>query len=858
MTTADSPRTGRRWWKTLLWVLFGFVLVALLVITLFFRYSVRRAFPDIDGTVTVAGLDGDVEIIRDSMGVPHIYADTTRDLFMAQGYVHAQDRFFQMDFWRHLSSGRLSEMFGSTQVETDTYLRTMGWARLAEAQYAAETDEVRWLLDSYSAGVNAYLATRSPSDLAFEYSILELLNHDYTPAEWHGSESLAWGKVMSFELGGNMHTEVERAMALTTLPAERVAQLYPLYPGDRHPYIVPGDGASTTAAEASLTSTEDIRGALEGTVDALEALFSVTGGGPDSNVGSNSWAVRGSLTDTGDPMLMNDPHLGSLMPSIWYQVGLHCRTVSADCPFDVAGFSFAGVPGVIIGHNADIAWGFTNIGPDVQDLFIERINPDNPHQYEVNGEWVDMDVRVEIIEVAGGDPVEIEVRTTRHGPIVSEILPYVDATSSSWKGFEGFDGSGVAAPANHALALKWTGLEAVRSIAGPIMAINTASNFEEFQAGALLFSDPAQNLLYADTRGNIGYQMPGNIPIRASGDGSIPVPGWTDEYEWIGYIPQDELPWMYNPESGWIVTANNAVIDDSFDYFITNDWSRGYRARRIVDLLTSNPGIGMSDHATIQFDSYDLNAEFALPYLLEATGSTSLDDQELEARDILATWDFQEFAGSTGAAIWNVTWKQLLEQTFHDELDEFLWPRGGQRWFEVVRNLLDQPTDPYWDDVTTSAVETRDDILRASFVAAVDELDDTLGGSVEDWTWGAIHSITLTNPTLGESGIGLIEDRFNRGPFAASGSESVPNAMGWDAPYSYEVDWIPSMRMLVDLGDLQNSRAILSTGQSGHTDHPHYDDMAPLWLAGESAPMMWNRSAIEADAEGTLVLRPPG
>ena len=844
-----DPKSGRRnRWKTALWVLFVLVIVSIVAFALFMRVSVRRAFPQTDGTIEVPGLASDVEVIRDSMGVPHIYADTVEDLFLAQGYVHAQDRFYQMDFWRHISFGRLSEMFGSSQTDTDRFLRTMGWGALSEDQYRLESLEMRRILDSYASGVNEYLATRSPSDLAFEYTILEVLNHGYTPEEWKPAESLAWGKVMSWDLGGNMAAEIGRAMALGTLPADRVNQLYPPYPGDRHPFIIPEGSRAAQGAEAAFEVPPGALSELADARTAIEALNDLTGGGA-VGIGSNSWAVSGQHTPTGAPMLMNDPHLGIQMPSIWYQVGLHCRVVSPDCPFDVAGFSFAGVPGVIIGHNAKIAWGFTNTGPDVQDLYIEKINPDNRLQYEHRGEWLDMDVRTEVIEVAGGDDITLEVRTTIHGPIISDV----------YEPLEDFDESGTDKPSSYALSLRWTALDDVPSIASPIMGLNIASNFEDFREAALLFSVPSQNLLYADVEGNIGYQMPGNIPIRSRGDGTAPVPGWSGEYEWTGFIPYEQLPYSYNPDSGFIITANNAVIDEAYPYLITEDWAYGYRARRIVDLVTSNPQIGLSEHGLIQFDGYDLSAEYLRPYVLDAIAAVTpdLDETARDALDAMTAWDLQNFADRSGAAVWNATWAHMLALTFRDELAEDYWPEGGSRWFEVVRGMVDDPSDTFWDDASTPSVETRDDILAAAFTGAVAELSGDLGSRVDDWTWGEIHTATFENATIGSSGIGIIDDRLNRGPYPASGSESVPNAVGWDATEdAYEVDWLPSMRMLVDLGDLTASLAVHTTGQSGHTDHPHYDDMIPIWLAGDNVPMLWDRADIEADAEAILVLTP--
>jgi penicillin G amidase len=827
----------------------GVVVLALLVVAVvasfaFTRYSIHRAFPQTEGTIAVPGLTGEVEVIRDGMGVPNIYADTVEDLFLAEGYVHAQDRFFQMDFWRHISYGRLSELFGEDQLETDTFLRTLGWGSLAESQYEHETPANRAILDAYAEGVNAYIATHSPAELSFEYTVIELLNHGYDPEPWTGAQSLAWGKVMAWDLGGNMGAEIERAMALATLPPGRVDQLFPPYPGDRNPYIVP-DGTSVAVDErASFAIPDAAVDSLASAQRAVEAIDSLTGGGTEG-IGSNSWAISGDHTPSGAPMLMNDPHLSIQMPSIWYQVGLHCRVVSDTCPFDVAGFSFAGVPGVIIGHNADIAWGFTNLGPDVQDLFIEKVNPDDPDQYEFRGEWLDMEIHHETIHVAGDDDVDVEVRSTVHGPIISDVF----------EPLEDLETGGIDAPDPYAISLRWTALDDVPSIAGPIFGIDTAASFEEFRAAAELFGVPAQNLLYADTKGNIGYQAPGLIPIRASGDGTVPVPGWTGDHEWIGYVPFDELPKSYNPPSGFIVTANNAIADDSYPYLITKDWTYGYRARRIVDLVTSNFGIPLEDQEAIQFDGYDLNAEFLVPYVI-ASLETPLEPLPSKALSALSSWDHQNLADRQGAAVWNATWRHILSRTFHDELREDFWPEGGSRWFEVVRGLVQTPDDPWWDDVTTTQIETRDDILRGAFFDAVEELTDAMGDSVEDWAWGRVHTAVFRNQSLGESGIGLIEARFNRGPYEASGATSVPNAVGWNAPDGYAVDWLPSMRMLVDLGDLRHSYAVHTTGQSGHTDHPHYDDMIPIWLVGDNLPFLWERGDIVSQAESTLLLTP--
>jgi penicillin amidase len=393
---------------------------------------------------------------------------------------------------------------------------------------------------------------------------------------------------------------------LKTLSPEQVAELFPEYPQD-HPVIVNKIGGEAIARAptpaAAFTLPDGLLASLQNNVSLLDIALGPLGDG----IGSNSWAVSGDLTSTGEPLLANDPHLGIQMPSIWHQIHLECRTVSDACPYNVAGFSFPGVPGVVIGHNEQIAWGFTNVGPDVMDLYIERVNPENPNQYEVNGEWVDFETRTEIINVAGGDPINHTVRLTRHGPVISDDYgPLKDQGEPGDEEFVPFkDRAGVELPEQYVVALQWTAL----SPSTPFKAIwgfDKATNWDEFREAAKDFHVPPQNLIYADVNGNIAYQMPGDIPIRAKGDGALPVPGWTDEYEWTGYIPFEELPYTVNPDEGYIVTANNRVPPFDYPNWITYDWDYGFRAQRIVDMIQNAPGkIDSAYIQQMQGDSFD-------------------------------------------------------------------------------------------------------------------------------------------------------------------------------------------------------------------------------------------------------------
>lgn len=817
-----------------------------------------KSFPQIDGEIQVEGLDAPVDIYRDSMGIPHIYASTSHDLFFAQGFVHAQERFWQMDFWRHVGSGTLSEMFPS-EVETDIFLRTLGWRKTAEAEWQALDAESKAILQSYVDGVNAYIRGKDAIALSLEYQILGLpiLSPDYKIAEWTPVNTLTWGKAMAWDLRGNMDEEIDRAILLKTLTAEQLEQLYPPYPAD-HPVIVnqiPVTSQQSQLATDRELSTFDYSSLPLDQLSHNASLLDKVLGEWSREIGSNSWAISGKFTDSGMPYLSNDPHLGIQMPSIWYQVGLHCVEKSEACPFQVTGFSFAGVPGVIIGHNDKIAWGFTNVGPDVMDLYIEKVNPDNPNQYEVNGEWVDFESYEETIQPAGGEAVTVTIRSTRHGPVISEAFGRLknegDPADKEFVPFK--ESAGIDLPEEYVIALSWTALTPSTPFEA-VWGFDKAENWEDFRSAAKNFHVPAQNLIYADVEGNIGYQMPGDIPIRKNGDGTLPMPGWTDEYEWTGFIPFEELPYTFNPAEGFIATANNQVPPNDYPYFITRDWDYGFRARRIVDMIESAPSkIDMAYLQQIHGDSYNATAETYVPILLELNHASDLTP----ALDSLKTWDYQNHADSTPAAIYNAFWRALLRNTFNDDLPEDFWFRTGSRSNQVFQSLANDSATIWWDDKSTNAiVETRDDILIKSFAEGVDELKDMFGNDSSQWKWGDMHVSVFRNETLGYSGIGLIEDLFNRGPFRTSGGSSIVNATSWNSLEGYEVTSVPSMRMIVDLGNLDNSLTVHTTGQSGHAYHPHYDDMSQLWADVGYYPMLWSKQSITASAEGHLVLTP--
>jgi penicillin amidase len=815
-------------------IVVGVLVIAGLVVGIVATRTVRRGFPKTQGTIEVDGLDSPVEIYRDDHGIPHIYADTKHDLFFAQGYVHAQDRFWQMEFWRHIGQGRVAEMMGEPALSSDMFIRTVGWHRVAEAELDLIDQESLAILEAYSEGVNAYVDTHNRNQMGLEFAILGLTGAEWEIEPWTPLNTLTWAKVMAWDLGANMDSELERVDLMQRVGVDMTAELYPPY-SEEFPVTIPD-----ASVIEQVSSELDLGGGFD-----PDTNFAF---GPGDSVGSNNWVLSGDLTDTGAPLLANDPHLGIQMPSIWYEIGLHCNQQGPDCPYELTGFSFAGAPGIIIGHNDNIAWGFTNTSPDVQDLYIERINPANPSQYEVNGEWVDMETIREEIVVAGQDePVVVNARLTRNGPIISDLDSFAER-----QGYTLVDGE----PALTALAFRWTALEPGLTYQA-VLELDRAQNFGEFVAALESWDVPGQNMVYADRQGNIGLQVTSEIPIRANGNGTVPVPGWTDDYQWTGYIPYEEMPRTYNPPEGYILTANHAMVGPDYPYLITTEWTYGYRAQRIEDMLEAgmegDEPISAEFIAQMQGDNMNLSALEVIP-ALEALDLA--DPGAQTAQEMLLEWDGQMHMDSPQAALYAVFWSELVKATFYDGLPEDLWLNGGDRTMVTVANLLDQPDNLWWDDVTTPDTETRDEILASALESAYAETTALLGDDPTRWAWGDLHTSTFDNQTLGNSGISVIESIFNRGPVATSGGDSIVNATAWNVPEGFEVSSVPSMRQIIDVGDFSASLTMHTTGQSGHPYNPHYDDMIDPWRNIEYHPMLWDETQVQAAAKDHLTLTP--
>ncbi|MEQ1570758.1 MAG: penicillin acylase family protein [Myxococcota bacterium] len=760
-------------------------------------WRVRAPWPVTDGALEVPGLHGPVTVWRDARGVPSIAAGDAHDLLFAQGFVHAQDRLWQMQLGRMFGRGELAAAFGAAAVPADTMVWTLGLPIAAERSEAALDPDTRAALAAYAEGVNAYLA--GDPVLPVEFAALGV-----TPDPWRVTDSLLVGEAIGMALGRNASVEAMRLRAAAALGPEAVARLMPDYPS-RYPVVVASVPAEPSAAP--WLAELDQPGA-----------------------GSNGWVVAGSRTASGRPLLANDTHLGLSVPSVWYENALYGG------PYAVTGFSLPGAPFVAIGHNDRVAWGMTSLVADTQDLFLQRVDdPVNPTRVEVAGQWVPIELERHTVAVKGAEPVEVVVRLTGDGPLANGVV---------WA-------SGDLPP----FALR-SDVRGGSTLFRALRTLDLASDWSSF-AGALGWWDrPGVNFVYADTDGNIGYHAAGRIPIRPEGDtGRWPVEGWTGTHGWVGYVPAAELPHTLNPASGFVVTANNRVVGDDYPYTITHDWGDPFRASRLTEVLSGAHGLTADDMAALQRDTFSVQADELLPYALAVPADGPL---AAAAHDALARWDRRFEADSVGALVYTVwSWK-LVPAILGDELGDSLVTDLDFtiRIQTDLTALLGRPDDPFFDDVHTPERESRDAVTARAFTEAVAWLGQNLGDDPAGWTWGRAHRVGFQHQPLGQTGVGPVDALFNPPALPVPGDSFSPDANGWDGARPFQVAFGPASRFVADLGDLARSRSATPLGQSGHLLHPHREDQLEAWTEAESFPMPYGREAARAAAAETLTLTP--
>ena len=821
------------------------------------------------GRMLVPGLNAAVEVIFDRWGVPHIYAANVRDLMFAQGFVHAHDRLWQMEFQRRLIAGRLAELFGAGLLLVDRWMRILGMRRVAEAEAKLLSGDARVEVDAYVAGVNARIGRGAPP---VEFTLLRI-----SPEPWTPADSLSWAKMMAWSLSVNWETELLRAQLIARLGPELAAEMEPPSPV-RYPTILPKAGSPhdtlgrrTMSETASGQPESPVPAAFDpdlgrSALDMAETARRIAGVGNLDGLGSNNWVIAGSRTTTGMPLLANDMHLLMSAPAIWYENHL------ASDALTVTGVSFPGTPGVIAGHNGHLAWGFTNGYPDVQDLYIERMRraDDGRVQYEFRGEWLDADVRIEEIAVRGAAPASEEVFVTRHGPIINALAPGLadDPTTVLTDG--------------QALALRWTALEPGQPI-DAVRGMNRARTCAEFREALRHWTVPVQNTVYADTQGSIGYSYPGRVPIRARGDGSVPVPGWTGEHEWIGYVPFDELPHLDNPAQGYVATANNRVTDH-FPHFLGREFSVGDRAQRIVEMIEAKPALSVADIRQMHFDLTSPGLKIIAGHL----GELTVDEPEAAAAiDLVRVWDGRVTADSPVPAICEIFTRMLARTLLEPRLgapavdgepslvDRVLGQGPtpilcegtffSHRTWEWLEGQLGKP-ESHWFDLAASTVTdqaggtAREVAIRLALRRTLAYLNEQLGPpdgpEMCNWAWGRLHALTYGH-LLGR--VPLLTRHFSRGPYPLSGHGTTIWATS-DGITSAESTKVigPPFRFIADLGDLRNSLGLLAPGNSGSPASPHYDDQIEAWFNNGYHPMLFAREDVEQGANRRWLLHPDG
>lgn len=778
---------------------------------------------------TIAGMDGDVTVQFDQNGVPHIYATTTHDLMVAQGFVHAANRWWQMEWFRHQGAGRLSELMGENLVETDALLRTLGLKRNAERELENLSEDALAILHAYADGVNAWLEGKAPGDLAIEYNFIALLAGEVTVEPWEPLHSILLSQALLLDQErGDLSFELTKGAITQQAGPLGALTLIPPFPYDLFPVITEPGYTPPSAVVPQWASVPGIAPVTQAV--NLPAEFLIEG------VGSNSWVVSGELTDTGKPYLANDPHIGIQNPPIWFQNGLHCVELSEACPFDVYGYSLASSPLVVIGHNQSVGWGMTNSGLDTMDIYVLELNPDNPLQYMYNGEYVDMEVIPEVISVAGGEPVELPVRLTRFGVVINEVV-----------GFE------------QPLAMRWTGYEETVAL-DAFVHINRATNWDEFTAGIDLFP-VGQNFIYADVEGNIGLISGGLIPIRAAGhDGSVPMPGIDATYEWQGFVDPADNPRLYNPEEGYIVAANNPIVrPENLETIHSTYYDLGYRAARIEELIQASDVIDMARMIEIQNDSHNPSAEFMIPLLADM----EFEDARLqEAVAILEEWDRLDETDSTGAAIYNAFWANLMPLVF-DELEEAAPVSGDSKEVFIVSQMI-KGAHPLWANAELGTSDPNE-LITLALENGMAWLTRQLGEDMSTWRWGDIHVASFTHRPLGQLPAGVnvgldimlndIYALFNR-KIGVNGGLTAVNRMAWNAADGDYVirNTIASMREVLDFSDFDNSKFIHPMGQNSDPRSDHYDDLLELWATGQYMAHGYTPDAVDAITHHTWAL----
>ncbi len=858
------------------------ILVTLAAGFFFLRHLVTKSFPQTQGIIVSAGLHSAVDVYRDDYGIPHIKAQDEHDLMFAVGYVHAQDRLWQMDISRRAGEGRLSEVLGSATVDYDKLFRTLNLRGVADKIMEKLHPDAWGMLQAYTEGVNAFIDSHK-GRYPIEFDMLR-----YQPERWDVRHSILVGRLIAWELNLAWWTDLTYGEIASKVPLEKLEEIIPVFP-DSVPVMVPsvsskgghpvtpsanskgglpvsvaprlhaiptwplqgpvGAGFSPRSISLGDQAQHDFLGRrvhrpadeltdVHQFMDAARSYRDCFGLGPLGG-GSNAWVVNGSKSVSGKPILANDPHLAMPAPSRWYEIHMNAPG------WNVSGVTLPGAPIVIIGHNDHVAWGLTNAMIDDADFYVERVDTTkHPEQYQFEKSSFPFEQREEVIGIGSSDSIVISLRSTRHGPVINDVHPMHKHTDQD------------SVTHHTPVTMRWTGLDVSDEMYG-FYLMNRAGSKTDFERGLREIAVPGQSAVYADVQGNIGYWTTGHIPMRGKQNAMLPLPGWTGDAEWKGFVPFDDLPHLFNPPNGIIACANQKIADKSFPYYISTLWEPPSRIQRINELLGSAEQFTPEDFKQFQHDEVSVYAREVTSVLLHAYDSVDVKEPDLvSALAYLKNWDFKFAQSDVATAIFSSFMVHLLHNTFEDEMGPDLFQDFvffDAIPYRVIDHLLSQNNSSWFDDVRTPEVETKNDIIRKSLNDALDELRQSLGHELKTWRWGVLHTVTF-NHLFGK--VKPLDRVFNIGPFPIDGGATTVAKTEFRIANPYAVEVGPTLRQVIDMAEPLDADIVITSGESGQPLFKHYNDQTPLWLTGGYYRMTMNWTEIGKSSWDHLVLKP--
>jgi len=791
------------------------LLVLLVVLIIGSVYMLQSSLPEYSGNITSVNCNDKISIYRDKNAVAYINTNDDFDAYFALGFVHAQERLFQMDLSRRAGEGRLSEIFGNKTVFYDKLFRTLELNKLVKDNFNNYDEKSQSILNSYANGVNHFIKN-FPEKYTIEFDIL-----DYEPYLWKPEHSLLIAKLMSWELNISWWSDIAFTHLIQKLGEEKVKDILPNF-DENGATIIPKEMKKYTEVPLDLIN--------------IDRKFRNFIGSVGTHIGSNNWVINGERSESGKPIIANDPHLGLAVPGKWYVASIQSPNINVD------GFTLPGVPGIVIGKNKSISWVLTNVMADEADFYIEQLDSSKTNYY-LNEEWVPLDIDLDTIIVKDSAEVIFEIKKNHRGPIISDIHNYNKLFPNEQQKMA-------------VISMRWSALDFSNEVLA-FQKINIAGNWKEFRDGLSLFHTPGQNFVYADSSGNIGYTAGVKLPKRKNDSPSFVYDGTTDQYDWEGFIPFEENPKLFNPQQGFIASANNKTITD-YPYHISNVWEPNSRISRITELIESKTKHNSDDFKKYQSDFYSHYAKEMVAYILGAFDQYEINDKNVRnALKILQQWDFSMLAESQVPTIYAVYFQHLLHNIFNDELGNELFNEYvflANIPLRVVPKLLEENISGWFDNITTEKIENRDEIIRLSFLEAIEYLENEFGTDLKYWQWGKIHQVTFKHFFHGISFV--LDKLLDVGPYEIGGDGTTIFNSEYYLSSPYENKLGPSMRYIYDFSNPDVFEFILPTGQSGHFFSEHYDDMTRFWLNGEYIKVNTNRDSLKNEEYQILTFTP--